>query len=243
MAEFKYLISIAVSVVLGFAIGYERKMRFKEAGIRTHTIVCVGSALIMVVSKYGFYDSMEADASRVAAQIVFGIGFLGAGIIVYRKQEIHGLTTAAGVWTTAGVGMAAGAELYIIAAGTTIVLIAIQCLFHLKCSFFQTKKYYQVKICFENVVDEGDKIKEFFHTERFNRLTIERKDEKTIYRATLNKDKEFSALQLSEIIEKNLFIYSIERCDEDWDAENAGYGSSCVLLLYASTKGEKETIL
>ena len=109
LEELKYLISILVSVILGFAIGYERKLRFKEAGIRTHTIVCVGSALIMVVSKYGFGDSIEADASRVAAQIVSGIGFLGAGIIIYRKHEIHGLTTAAGVWATSGVGMAAGA--------------------------------------------------------------------------------------------------------------------------------------
>ena len=126
--EIKYLISITVSVVLGFAIGYERKLRFKEAGIRTHTIVCVGSALIMVVSKYGFNDSPEYDASRVAAQIVSGIGFLGAGIIVYRRHEIRGLTTAAGVWATAGVGMAAGAELYIVALGATVIIIAVQCL-------------------------------------------------------------------------------------------------------------------
>lgn len=85
--ELKYLISILISVILGFLIGYERKLRFKEAGIRTHTIVCAGSALIMVVSKYGFGDSVEADASRVAAQIVSGIGFLGVGIIIYRKQD------------------------------------------------------------------------------------------------------------------------------------------------------------
>lgn len=137
LEELKYLISILVSVVLGFAIGYERKLRFKEAGIRTHTIVCVGSALIMVVSKYGFGDS--ADASRVAAQIVSGIGFLGAGIIIYRKHEIHGLTTAAGVWATSGVGMAAGAELYIVALGATLIIIAVQCLFHLNCRLFRTK--------------------------------------------------------------------------------------------------------
>lgn len=108
LEEIKYLISILVSVVLGFAIGYERKLRFKEAGIRTHTIICVGSALIMVVSKYGFNDTPDYDASRVTAQIVSGIGFLGAGIIVYRRHEIRGLTTAAGVWATAGVGMASG---------------------------------------------------------------------------------------------------------------------------------------
>lgn len=86
LVELNYLIGIAVSVVLGFAIGFERKLRFKEAGIRTHTIVCVGAALIMVVSKYAF-GGQEADASRVAAQIVSGIGFLGAGIIMFRGQK------------------------------------------------------------------------------------------------------------------------------------------------------------
>lgn len=125
LEEFKYLASVLVAVVLGFVIGYERKLRYKEAGIRTHTIVCVGSALIMVISKYGFGDSAEADAARVAAQIVSGVGFLGAGIIVYRKQEIHGLTTAAGVWATAGVGMASGAELYIVAAGATVIIVSV----------------------------------------------------------------------------------------------------------------------
>ena len=94
--QLEYLIGVVVAVVLGFAIGFERKLRFKEAGIRTHTIVCVGSALIMVVSKYAF-EGQEADASRVAAQIVSGIGFLGAGIIMFRGQKLYGLTTAAGI--------------------------------------------------------------------------------------------------------------------------------------------------
>ncbi len=212
--ELKYLVSILVALVLGFAIGYERKLRFKEAGIRTHTIVCVGSALMMVVSKYGFGDSIEADASRVAAQIVSGIGFLGAGIIIYRKHEIHGLTTAAGVWATAGVGMAAGAELYIVAAGATAIIIAAQCLFHANWKIFRTKKFFQLKICFICTDGETDKIKELFQVERFNRLVIEQKGEDTVYHATLNTDKEFSSRRLGEIMEQNKFIRSIERCDE-----------------------------
>ena len=212
--ELKYLVSILVALVLGFAIGYERKLRFKEAGIHTHTIVCVGSALMMVVSKYGFDDSIEADASRVAAQIVSGIGFLGAGIIIYRKHEIHGLTTAAGVWATAGVGMAAGAELYIVAAGATAIIIAAQCLFHANWKIFRTKKFFQLKICFICTDGETDKIKELFQVERFNRLVIEQKGEDTVYHATLNTDKEFSSRRLGEIMEQNKFIRSIERCDE-----------------------------
>ena len=209
-----YLVRILYAVALGFAIGFERKLRFKEAGIRTHTIVCAGSALIMVVSKYAFSDSPDFDASRVAAQIVSGIGFLGAGIIIYRKHEIHGLTTAAGVWATAGVGMAAGAELYIVAAGATAIIIAAQCLFHANWKIFRTKKFFQLKICFICTDGETDKIKELFQVERFNRLVIEQKGEDTVYHATLNTDKEFSSRRLGEIMEQNKFIRSIERCDE-----------------------------
>lgn len=214
LEELEYLASVLLAVVLGFAIGYERKLRYKEAGIRTHTIVCAGSALIMVVSRYGFGDSVDADASRVAAQIVSGIGFLGAGIIVYRKHEIHGLTTAAGVWATSGVGMAAGAGMYLFAAGATVILIAVQCLMHVRCRFFQTKKYYQIKICFINGGEECGKIKELFRTDRFNRLVIERKGGETLYHATLNTDEEYSSARLQEIMAENPFIKSLERCDE-----------------------------
>lgn len=212
--ELRYLISVLLAIILGFAIGYERKLRFKEAGIRTHTIVCVGSTLIMIVSKYGFSDSIEADASRVAAQIVSGIGFLGAGIIVYRKHEIHGLTTAAGIWTTSGVGMAVGAGLYIVAVGATVIIIAVQCVFHANFKLFRTKKYFQIKICFLNGGEECGKVKELFQTDRFNRLVIERMGKETLYHATLNTDGEYSSTQLSEIIMENPFIKSIERCDE-----------------------------
>ncbi len=213
--EILYLLNILLAVVLGFAIGYERKLRYKEAGIRTHTIVCVGSALIMVVSKYGFSDIQEYDASRVAAQIVSGIGFLGAGIIIYRKHEIHGLTTAAGVWATAGVGMAAGAGMYVVAAGAAVVIIGVQCIFHIKCRLFRTKKYFQVKICFTSSGTENDTIKELFQTDRFNRLVIERKNGETVYHATLNTDREYSSQKLSQIMTEHPFIRSIERCDED----------------------------
>lgn len=213
LGELYHLISILLSVVLGFAIGFERKLRYKEAGIRTHTIVCVGSALITVVSKYGFGED-GTDASRVAAQIVSGIGFLGAGIIVYRKHEIHGLTTAAGVWATSGVGMAAGAGLYIVAAGATVIIIAVQCLFHANLRVFRTKKYFQIKICFVSDGTANDVIKELFQTDRFYRLVIERKGNETIYHATLNTDKEYSSQRLGEIMAENPFIKSIERCDE-----------------------------
>ena len=134
------LLDLALSAVLGFAIGFERKLRSKEAGIRTHTIVSVGACLMMLISRYGF-GSQPADASRVAAQIVSGISFLGAGIIVYRNHAVKGLTTAAGVWATAAVGMACGARLYLLAGAGCALLIALQILFHLPIKIFEPKRY------------------------------------------------------------------------------------------------------
>ena len=204
---------LLLSVLLGFAIGLERKLRFKEAGIRTHTIVCFGAALLMVISKHAF--GSDADSARVAAQIVSGIGFLGAGMIVYRQHEVKGLTTAAGVWATAGVGMACGGGLYWVAIGATVLLIVAQCIFHLRCRLFAHKQYYSVKIEFLQTGDENLKIKEIFGTDRFNHLVIKRENGIVTYSATLNTDKEFSSSRLNEIIANNPFICSIERCDKE----------------------------
>ena len=212
--ELEYLIGLLVAVILGFVIGFERKLRYKEAGIRTHTIVCVGAALMMVVSKYAF-EGQQADASRVAAQIVSGDGFLGAGIIMFRGQKMRGLTTAAGIWATAGVGMAAGAGLYIVAVGATIVIIVVQCICHINCRLFRTKRFYQVKIVFRNTDDESTKVKKLFDAEHFNSLSIKREGESTVYHAVLNTDKEYSSQTLNKIMAENPFILSVERCDEE----------------------------
>lgn len=214
--ELIYLVRILYAVVLGFAIGFERKLRFKEAGIRTHTIVCAGSALIMVVSKYAYADSPEFDASRVAAQIVSGIGFLGAGMIIYRRQAVHGLTTAAGVWATAGVGMAAGGGLYIVSVGAAAILIAIQCVLHLKCKLFTTKKYIRLRICFSAGDGENSaKVTELFGVERFSKINVERKNGQIFCAGTVTTDKDLSAKKISEIMAENDYIQSIERYDDD----------------------------
>lgn len=211
--ELRILLDLGLSVLLGFIIGFERKLRFKEAGIRTHTIVCVGSALMMVVSKYAFGSA--ADSARVAAQIVSGVGFLGAGMIVYRQHEVRGLTTAAGVWATAGVGMACGGRLYVVAVGATAILVVVQCIFHLRCRVFHSKRYYSVKIEFLQTGDENKRIKEIFGTDRFNHLIITRDSDKVTYSATLNTDKEFSSTRLNQIMSENDFILSIERCENE----------------------------
>lgn len=214
LTELQYLIGVLVAVVLGFAIGFERKLRFKEAGIRTHTIVCVGAALLTVISKYGFAEG-ASDTARIAAQIVSGIGFLGAGIIMFRGQKMYGLTTAAGVWTTAGVGMAAGAGLYIVAAGATVIIIAVQCICHINCRLFRAKRLYHVKIVFKNIDGESEKIKEIFSVKHFNSLSITREEGCTVYHAVMTTDKEYSSQILNRIIDENPCIMSVERCDDD----------------------------
>ena len=210
--EYPMLLNLLLSVVLGFIIGLERKYRLKEAGVRTHTIVCFGSALMMVVSMHAFGD--DADAARVAAQIVSGVGFLGAGMIVYKQHEVHGLTTAAGVWATAGVGMACGGQKYVLAIGATLILLIVQCIFHLNVWVFKAKKYYSVRIVFELSNDENMKIKEIFGVDRFNELVLHRDGDRVVYNATLNTDREFSSSRLKEIMAENPFICSIERCDK-----------------------------
>ena len=107
-----FILRLFVAGILGAVVGLDREYRAKEAGYRTHFLVSLGSALIMVVSQYGFQDvilenSVSLDPSRVAAQVVSGIGFIGAGTIIIQKQFVRGLTTAAGIWATAGIGIAA----------------------------------------------------------------------------------------------------------------------------------------
>ena len=204
-------LDLILAAVLGFFIGLERKLRDKEAGIRTHTIVSFGAALMMVISKFAF-DS-EADTSRVAAQIVAGIGFLGAGIIVYKKNVVHGLTTAAGVWTTAGVGMACGGGLWLIAILATGILILIQFCLHRK--IFRHKKLYSIKIVFVQGTNEREQVKALFDIDRYNRLVVERDGDELIYQAILDTDIEYSSAQLDEIMKAHKFIRSIERMDDN----------------------------
>ena len=128
--QVEYLVRIFVAACLGLLIGSERKNRNKSAGIRTHVIVALGAALIMVVSKYGFMDVEKADAARVAAQVVSGIGFLGAGVIFIRNNLVNGLTTAAGIWATAGVGLALGAGMYVVGISSALLVLLIQFVMH-----------------------------------------------------------------------------------------------------------------
>ena len=137
----EFFLRVLVACVCGAAIGVERSKRLKEAGIRTHIIVCCAAALTMIVSKYGFADMVSSDGAglygtkgtdpaRLAAQIISGVSFLGAGIIFRNGSSIKGLTTAAGIWATAGIGLAIGAGMYVVGIFTTVVVAVIQILMH-----------------------------------------------------------------------------------------------------------------
>ncbi len=125
---------LGLALALSALIGLEREMRQKSAGLRTHTLVGVGAALFMLISKYGFNDVLEPgrvilDPSRVAAQIVTGVGFLGAGLIFVRRDSVRGLTTAAAIWVTAAVGAASGAGLPVLATMTTGIYFVVALVF------------------------------------------------------------------------------------------------------------------
>ncbi len=136
-----FLFRIVLATFCGSLVGLERTKRSKEAGIRTHTIIAAASALIMLISKYGFADlagvegavfagSRGVDPARIAAQIVSGISFLGAGVIFRNGNTVKGLTTAAGIWATAAIGMACGSGMYAVAVFATMLVIGVQLLMH-----------------------------------------------------------------------------------------------------------------
>lgn len=135
MNSWQYIVRMLLAAVCGALIGMERTRKQKEAGTRTHVIVAVGAAMMMIISKYGFFDVIvvdyvQVDPSKIAAQVVTGVGFLGAGVIFFKNDSIKGLTTAAGVWATAGVGLAMGAGLYSVSVVGTIVIIVIHYMMH-----------------------------------------------------------------------------------------------------------------
>lgn len=116
------ILRLAFALLLGGLIGIEREYRAKEAGFRTHFLVALGSALFCIVSQYGFSTDLK-DSSRVAAQVVSGIGFLGAGTIIFQKNVVRGLTTAAGLWVTAAIGLACGTGMYVAAGVSTLMVL------------------------------------------------------------------------------------------------------------------------
>lgn len=145
--EVEWMLRILCATFMGLCIGYERHNRAKEAGIRTHALVALGACIFMLISKFGFYDKGGAgDPARIAAQVVSGVGFLGAGIIFVRNDMIQGLTTAAGIWTTSAIGMCFGAGLYMLGFVAGITMFVVQLVFRKMFDFSGHKTLMAVKI-------------------------------------------------------------------------------------------------
>ena len=139
------IIRLLLATFLGAVIGFEREYHAKEAGVRTHLLVALGSCLFMIISVYGFdfmldHDHVSFDPSRIASQVVTGIGFIGAGTIILQKQMVRGLTTAAGLWVTAAIGLACGNGMYIIAAVTTVIVLVSLGLINVYLPYFSQKE-------------------------------------------------------------------------------------------------------
>ena len=136
MITYEFVLRLFAAAMLGGVIGLEREYRAKEAGFRTHFLVALGSGLFMILSQFGFddvlghYEQVSLDPSRIASQVVTGIGFIGAGTIIFQKHVVRGLTTAAGLWVTSAIGMTAGAGMYVLSIATTVlVLLCLEALY------------------------------------------------------------------------------------------------------------------
>lgn len=191
--EWNFVWRLCVAGLCGTVIGLDREYRVKDAGFRTHFLVALGSALMMVVSQYGFaellatHGDVRFDPGRIAAQVVSGIGFIGAGTIILHRQLVRGLTTAASLWATAGIGLAAGAHMYVLAgAATLLTLFGLEAL----TLFFGGLGRKRTLIVYSSARREAvDAMFNRLRTSKYTVISYEvetgRQDAATVYRATL----------------------------------------------------------
>ena len=218
LVQLEYIVRVLVAGFCGAMIGYERKNKLKEAGIRTHFIVALTSALIIIISKYGFYDiigtpGIGLDPARVAAQVVSGVGFLGAGLIFVRNQSISGLTTAAGMWATAGIGLAIGCGLYLLGIVSSIIILISQFLLHRSRWWIRLPIAEQLLIKIRNTDDSVTYIEEKLKNDRIDIINMKVNNldefflEVTIY-AKLPKG--YNKTNLLKLFNDNPLIKSLE---------------------------------
>ena len=218
LVQLEYIVKVLVAGFCGAMIGYERKNKLKEAGIRTHFIVALTSALIIIISKYGFYDivgtpGIGLDPARVAAQVVSGVGFLGAGLIFIRNQSISGLTTAAGMWATAGIGLAIGCGLYLLGIVSSIIILIAQFLLHRSRWWIRLPIAEQLLIKIRNTDDSVTYIEEKLKNDKIDIINMKVNNldefflEVTIY-AKLPKG--YNKTNLIKLFNDNPLIKSLE---------------------------------
>ena len=221
--RFEMLLRIIIAFFCGAFIGRERKHRGKGAGTKTHAIVAIASCLLMIISQYGFMDflanfkgtgiNINHDPSSIAAQIVTGLGFLGAGMIFVHKKTITGLTTAAGIWATAGIGMAIGAGMYFVSISTTVLIIIVQYLSHTEMKFFTPSTEIDIILTVSDKDAALRHIKKIFEEEDIHITNVQ-----AIYRAndffkliiTASSVHEFDKMELANKFYLNDTITSVK---------------------------------
>ena len=209
------ILRLLLAIGLGFVIGVERQLRLRVAGIRTHAIVSAGACLFVIVSIYGFKD-FTSDAARIAAQIVSGIGFIGAGMILHRQNAVHGLTSAAGIWLTAAIGMSAGAGLYIVSSCATAIIILVQLFMHLPLKLFKEKHFSEVRINFKNPEGQSaNTIKALFEINKFDEFKADRREDEIVYTAIVKTKKQIDDEFITKTIQENPDILSISKLQSD----------------------------
>ena len=218
-----YALRIAIACVLGGAIGFERTKRLKEAGIRTHCIIASAAALMMILSKYGFADLEDAaggffagvrgaDPSRIASQIVSGISFLGVGVIFRNGNSVKGLTTAAGIWATAAVGMAIGSGMYLLGLIETILIVIIQLVFHRFNIGNDAYSESELRIVAADTENFQQTFTRMLTDKRIQVLSmrIERKgDGEVVYNFSIRTRKDFKASDAMKLFYESPSIHSI----------------------------------
>jgi putative Mg2+ transporter-C (MgtC) family protein len=204
------ILRLCVAAVLGGAVGIDRQRYEWAAGLRTHMLVCLGSALIMIVSAYGFtevqaQEHISLDPSRVAAQVVSGIGFLGAGTILFLKHEVvRGLTTAAGLWTVAGIGLAVGGGLYFAAAiATILVLIILIIIKPYKKKLIVERRQTEVQIKLNRQIVSLTELENMLSNKKivYNYIKMNNTKEEDIYAVEIRFNKSVSNNNILEFVE------------------------------------------
>ena len=217
--EWEYMLRLVIACLCGACVGFERSRRFKDAGVRTHVMVTLGAALIMIVSKYGFQDipaleMMMVDASRVASNVVTGVGFLGAGVIFFKGTSIKGLTTAAGIWTTAGIGLALGSGMYFVGIMSAVIMIIAQFFLHRVLKSVDSYSTSEISVSLQNedgVIDDFKKQLEKENLVIQACKIIKNSEEGTItLKATVRMPHDMEFEDVVRIVENNKRIKSIE---------------------------------
>lgn len=215
----KLFLRVFLAIIAGFILGLESRSRAKDAGVKTHTFLCVTACVLMIISKYGFYElakfeGIQYDASRVASTIISGLCFVGAGMLFYKRDTVKGLTTSVGMCLTIVIGMCFGSGLLIMGAFVTLLTLLLQLFMHLKFAIFRQKKLVIVKAQFLTDNDYIETFKQIFNVKHFRNYKIIRQDDKCVAEVEFYYRNILSSEEITKKIESEPQIIMFEKIEE-----------------------------